>query len=92
AGSDLRLGLGTGIMQAPGPSTALLDVSGASEQAQLEQQLQLQQIELQMQQLQGVHPEMILAQEATALPGDDSSQRGTVDSAATTTATSATLS
>ncbi|KAG9064516.1 hypothetical protein KI688_003706 [Linnemannia hyalina] len=64
-GSDLRLGLGTGIMQVPGPSTGYLDLSAVtSEQAQLEQHIQLQQIELQrQQQLQGVRPNSVL-------PGD----------------------
>ncbi|KAF9128659.1 hypothetical protein BGX30_014239 [Mortierella sp. GBA39] len=63
-GSDLRLGLGTGIMQVPGPSTGFLDLSAVTpEQAQLEQHIQLQQIELQRQQLQGVHPDSVL-------PGD----------------------
>ncbi|KAF9539743.1 hypothetical protein EC957_005074 [Mortierella hygrophila] len=63
-GLDLRLDLGTGIMQVPGRSTGLLDLSAVtSEQAQLEQHIQSQQIELQRQQLQGVHPDSVL-------PGD----------------------
>lgn len=72
-GSDLRLGLGTGIMQAPGPTSELLDMpNGASEQARLEHELQLQQIELQRQQLQGVHPDMVLPAAAEDLsPGGE---------------------
>lgn len=59
--SNLHLGLGTGIMQAPGPCTGVLDLPAAiSEQAQLEQQIQQQQIEFQRQQLQGVHPDLVL--------------------------------
>ncbi|KAG0079474.1 hypothetical protein BGZ90_002509 [Linnemannia elongata] len=59
--SNLHLYLGTGIMQAPGPCTGVLDLPAAiSEQAQLEQQIQQQQIEFQRQQLQGVHPDLVL--------------------------------
>lgn len=64
-------------MQVPGPSTGLLDSSTvASEQAQLEEQIQLQQIELQRQQLQGAHPDLVLPGGMTALPGDGSQPGG----------------
>lgn len=84
-GSDLRLGLGTGIMQVPGPSTGLLDWSAAtSEQAQLEQQIQLQQIRLQREQLQGVHPDLVLPGGTMAYPRVGSQPRGATARAAIT--------
>ncbi|KAG0370905.1 hypothetical protein BGX24_001889, partial [Mortierella sp. AD032] len=73
-GSDFRLGLGTGIMQAPGSSNGR--AINTSEQEILEQQLQLQRIELQRQQCEGIHPDLVLPINATALYGNGISPGG----------------